>query len=62
MTANSPAVLDRSYRFRDQEVRYAVSGSGPPLVFVHGTPFSSHVWQRIIPQFLDSGTDLPRAD
>jgi pimeloyl-ACP methyl ester carboxylesterase len=62
VTANSPAVLDRSYRFRDQEVRFAVSGSGPPLVLVHGTPFSSHVWQRIIPQFLDSGTDLPRAD
>ena len=56
MTANSPAALDRSYRFRDQEVRFAVSGSGPPLVFVHGTPFSSHVWHRIIPQFLDSHT------
>ena len=56
MSASSPAVLDRSYRFRDQEVRFAVSGSGPPLVFVHGTPFSSHVWHRIIPQFLDSHT------
>lgn len=56
MSASAPAVLDRSYRFRDQEVRYAVSGSGPPLVFVHGTPFSSHVWHRIIPQFLDSHT------
>ena len=23
-------------------------GSGPPLVFVHGTPFSSFVWKRVI--------------
>jgi len=23
-------------------------GSGPPLVFVHGTPFSSYVWKRVI--------------
>jgi pimeloyl-ACP methyl ester carboxylesterase len=43
-------VLDQSYRFRGQSVRYGVSGQGPPAVFVHGTPFSSHVWHRITPQ------------
>ncbi len=26
-------------------------GDGPPLVFVHGTPFSSFVWHRIAPYF-----------
>lgn len=41
--------LDRCYNFRGETVRYAVHGDGPPLVFVHGTPFSSHVWHRIIP-------------
>jgi pimeloyl-ACP methyl ester carboxylesterase len=43
--------LDRCYDFRGQTVRYAVQGEGPPLVFVHGTPFSSWVWRRIAPHF-----------
>ncbi|HEY4889240.1 MAG TPA: alpha/beta hydrolase [Candidatus Dormibacteraeota bacterium] len=42
-------VLGRSYSFRDQEVRYTVIGEGPPVVLVHGTPFSSYVWHRIAP-------------
>src|SRR5437773_12174209 len=52
----APLALDRSYRFRGQIVRYAVSGTGPAVVFVHGTPFSSHVWHRVIPQVADSHT------
>lgn len=31
-------------------------GSGPPLVALHGTPFSSQVWRRIVPQLADSRT------
>ncbi|PRO66660.1 alpha/beta hydrolase [Alkalicoccus urumqiensis] len=30
-------------------VRYGVSGSGPPLVLIHGTPWSSFNWRHIIP-------------
>jgi pimeloyl-ACP methyl ester carboxylesterase len=30
-------------------VRYDVQGSGPPLVLVHGTPWSSFNWRHIIP-------------
>lgn len=41
--------LDHSYSFRGETVRYAVWGSGPPIVLVHGTPFSSFVWHRIAP-------------
>ncbi|TNE40604.1 MAG: alpha/beta hydrolase [Alphaproteobacteria bacterium] len=37
-------------------VRWGVMGSGPPLVAIHGTPFSSQVWRRIIPQLTDSRT------
>lgn len=40
-----------TYSFRGQAVHYWVAGSGPPLVLVHGTPFSSHVWHRIAPLF-----------
>ena len=46
--------LDRSYSFNGQTVRYAIHGEGPPLVFVHGTPFSSYVWHRIAPHFSTS--------
>ncbi|MDB6044446.1 MAG: alpha/beta hydrolase [Gammaproteobacteria bacterium] len=46
--------LERDYRFRGQGVRYSITGEGPPLVFVHGTPFSSYVWHRVIPHFVES--------
>ena len=41
--------LPESYTFRNQTVRFRVTGDGPPLVLVHGTPFSSYVWHRIAP-------------
>ncbi len=37
-------------------VRWGRIGSGPPLVAVHGTPFSSQVWRRILPQLADRRT------
>ncbi|MEJ2868134.1 alpha/beta fold hydrolase [Actinomycetospora sp. OC33-EN08] len=33
--------------FHGDAVAWGVTGEGPPLVLVHGTPFSSHVWRRI---------------
>lgn len=41
--------LIHSFEFDSQSVRYGVIGSGKPMVFVHGTPFSSQVWRRIAP-------------
>lgn len=44
-------------------VRWGRAGEGPPLVAIHGTPFSSQVWRRIVPQLTDGWTvhyyDLP---
>lgn len=37
-------------------VRWGKIGSGPPLVAVHGTPFSSQVWRKIIPHFAHDRT------
>ncbi len=30
-------------------VRWGKIGDGPPLIALHGTPFSSQVWRRIVP-------------
>ena len=30
-------------------VRYGVMGAGPPLVLVHGTPTSTHIWRKVAP-------------
>lgn len=48
--------LIHQYEFNGHAVRYAIEGDGPPLVFVHGTPFSSFVWHRIAPLFFASHT------
>jgi pimeloyl-ACP methyl ester carboxylesterase len=37
------------YNFRGHNVRYGASGEGPPIVLIHGTPFSSYEWRRIVP-------------
>ncbi|WP_053146780.1 alpha/beta fold hydrolase [Pseudomonas sp. P97.38] len=47
-------LLDQVYDFNGHSIRYAIQGDGPPLVFVHGTPFSSYVWHRIAPLFFST--------
>lgn len=37
-------------------VRWGKIGRGAPLVALHGTPFSSQVWRRIVPQLVDHRT------
>jgi pimeloyl-ACP methyl ester carboxylesterase len=41
-------VLEEAFIWRgDQHVRWSRHGSGPALVFCHGTPWSSALWRRI---------------
>jgi pimeloyl-ACP methyl ester carboxylesterase len=40
--------LGREYGSSQGAVRYEVYGEGPPLVLVHGTPFSSFVWRKVV--------------
>ncbi|EYD76583.1 putative oxidoreductase [Rubellimicrobium mesophilum DSM 19309] len=42
-------VLDQRHMFDGREVAWGRLGEGPPLVLIHGTPFSSQVWRRIAP-------------
>lgn len=37
-------------------IRWGQIGAGPPLVAIHGTPFSSQVWRRIVPHLCDRRT------
>lgn len=43
--------LDGAARIGGHTIRHGVVGpaGAPPLVLLHGTPFSSHVWHRVIP-------------
>jgi pimeloyl-ACP methyl ester carboxylesterase len=40
--------LTRSYDFKGRNVRYGTMGNGPPMVLVHGTPWSSFNLRHLI--------------
>lgn len=48
--------LDRSYESSGGQVAYDVIGSGPPVVLVHGTPFSSRVWRKVARELAETRT------
>lgn len=41
--------LPGAFDFEGQQIRHGALGEGAPLVLLHGTPFSSVVWRRIVP-------------
>src|SRR4051812_31977568 len=49
MTAASSLApkLTKEYRSPHGVVRWTRLGAGPPVVLLHGTPFSSHVWRDV---------------
>lgn len=48
--------LPNTTRIEGNAVRWGRIGDGPPLVALHGTPFSAQVWRRIVPQVADRRT------
>lgn len=40
----------RRFDWNGTGIAWGTAGSGPPLVLIHGTPFSSHVWHRVAPE------------
>lgn len=43
-------VLNASARAGDARLSYTVSGTGPPLLLLHGLVASSHSWRRLVPE------------
>jgi pimeloyl-ACP methyl ester carboxylesterase len=41
-------VSKRSIDLVSARAAYVDEGSGPPLVLLHGCPFSSHIWRKVI--------------
>ncbi|MEL6598650.1 MAG: alpha/beta hydrolase [Pseudomonadota bacterium] len=41
--------LTERFSFEGHGIAWGRLGAGPPLVMVHGTPFSAQVWRRIAP-------------
>ncbi len=41
--------MTETFIFKGHRVAWGRTGQGPPLVLIHGTPFSSQVWRRIAP-------------
>ncbi|GAA3575207.1 alpha/beta hydrolase [Amycolatopsis ultiminotia] len=52
-----------TFTWRGQDVRWSRQGAGPPLVFCHGTPWSSKLWEPIARTFTRDHTvylwDMP---
>ncbi|MEM7082227.1 MAG: alpha/beta hydrolase [Pseudomonadota bacterium] len=48
--------LTESYSFDGRDVRFGVMGSGPPVIVVHGTPWSSFNMRHIIEGLSDGFT------
>lgn len=42
----------------DSEIAYVDTGTGDPIVFLHGNPRSSYLWRNIIPQLEGLGRCL----
>jgi pimeloyl-ACP methyl ester carboxylesterase len=47
--------LSRSTELADGTVRWESLGDGPPIVLVHGTPYSSFLWRDVAPALARSG-------
>ena len=45
-----------TFRFEGRTVAWGRLGAGAPIVLVHGTPFSSHVWHRVAPWLASRGS------
>ena len=48
-TRDHPALTMKRARVGQADLAYLDTGEGPPVLLLHGCPFSSFIWRRIIP-------------
>ena len=48
----------RRIRVLDAEMSYLDTGTGDPIVFLHGNPTSSYLWRNIIPHLSEHATRI----
>ncbi|MGH8939012.1 MAG: alpha/beta fold hydrolase, partial [Actinomycetes bacterium] len=55
--------LDQQFTWRERRIAWGCSGSGPAVVFCHGTPWSSALWEPFANALADTFTvylwDMP---
>ena len=63
MAEADPTALTETFVWSDGSIKWTRFGSGPPLIFLHGTPWSSRLWAPIARCFASSFTvylyDMP---
>lgn len=46
---NGHAVRHGRARLNDIRIHYYITGSGPPLLLIHGTPKTNYYWYKLVP-------------
>ena len=49
------ALIQESVLIDGHRIAYGIHGKGDPIVLVHGTPFFSHIWRKVLPELVNSG-------
>ncbi len=55
MISPEPRYEKKFLRVRGKRMAYVETGSGDPIVFLHGNPTSSYLWRNVIPHLAGQG-------
>src|SRR3981189_1765985 len=58
MSSTTPRETVHELRVLDTFISYRETGTGSPIVFLHGNPTSSYVWRNVVPLMADGGRCL----
>src|SRR5436853_3913833 len=58
MSSTTPRETVHELGVLDTFISYRETGTGSPIVFLHGNPTSSYVWRNVLPLIADRGRCL----